>query len=460
MNLINKIKSWYRRFKRKRALKNKTAPLREFVYLDDVSVYSLISSRIGPVAVEFTETEKISLQSEANSSINTNIGIAKGEVNSSILSNQTQGSQILRKSIIQTTFKDLYESELENLIISPIAQEINPPKINNVEDLLAESEIENSKWIINSDKLTRGQLLEFEVELEAEEIFHVSTLVSELLDIIREEPKMFGVDPGGELLQVKSVNKMLAKLLVGLIPIKGNAFNYRVVEIDEKKLIVHKDLLTEFSESDLSTFPLYVVGVAEHSLFWKDVRRVLFSNAKFKVMCRITQNSIKKSWTPVKLAHVLEPVIPDIGDQLDYMGSSAFKNMKKNSQKKNGLSFKNKNITKAMIVYAELIADNYDLSLGEDNIKMIKQLSELYYNSFDTVKKRRKAFNHIISYLNANFDFPQESFIIAQYRSKALKNINFNNNTQNKANRYSNTEALESTSEERFLDTEFVAIYW
>ena len=234
MNLINKIKSWYRRFKRKRALKNKTAPLREFVYLDDVSVYSLISSRIGPVAVEFTETEKISLQSEANSSINTNIGIAKGEVNSSILSNQTQGSQILRKSIIQTTFKDLYESELENLIISPIAQEINPPKINNVEDLLAESEIENSKWIINSDKLTRGQLLEFEVELEAEEIFHVSTLVSELLDIIREEPKMFGVDPGGELLQVKSVNKMLAKLLVGLIPIKGNAFNYRVVEIDEK----------------------------------------------------------------------------------------------------------------------------------------------------------------------------------------------------------------------------------
>ena len=49
MNVRERFRRWRHRAQRRRALrKEETSPLREFVYLDEVSVFSLISSRLGP----------------------------------------------------------------------------------------------------------------------------------------------------------------------------------------------------------------------------------------------------------------------------------------------------------------------------------------------------------------------------------------------------------------------------
>lgn len=53
------LSQWYRRRRRQRAFR-KHSDLREFIYLDDVSVFSLIASQLGPVATEFTNTEATS----------------------------------------------------------------------------------------------------------------------------------------------------------------------------------------------------------------------------------------------------------------------------------------------------------------------------------------------------------------------------------------------------------------
>jgi hypothetical protein len=47
----------FRQWRRRWAAKNEKGMLREFVYLDEVSVYSLIASRLGPIAAEFTDTQ-------------------------------------------------------------------------------------------------------------------------------------------------------------------------------------------------------------------------------------------------------------------------------------------------------------------------------------------------------------------------------------------------------------------
>lgn len=92
---------WYRRRRRRRAFK-KHPDLREFVYLDDVSVFSLIASQLGPVATEFTSTEAASLQGEISGTFGANIGIQKAEASSRLQTEQTQTSQVVRRSTSRT----------------------------------------------------------------------------------------------------------------------------------------------------------------------------------------------------------------------------------------------------------------------------------------------------------------------------------------------------------------------
>lgn len=69
-------------------------PLRQFVYLDEVSVYSLIASRFGPIAAEFTEKQTASLQTEIKPSLGAGSGVAKAGVDSRLTTGQTQESQV------------------------------------------------------------------------------------------------------------------------------------------------------------------------------------------------------------------------------------------------------------------------------------------------------------------------------------------------------------------------------
>ena len=63
--------------------------------------------------------------------------------------------------------------------------------------------------------------------------------------------------------------------------------------------------------------PLYVVGVAEAELFWRDLRRILFSSSDYRMLCRLGRTSAQRTWTPVKLTDVLEGVVPDLRRMVD-----------------------------------------------------------------------------------------------------------------------------------------------
>ena len=105
---VIRFRVWLRQRRRKLALRKNKGSLREFIYLDEVSVYSLNASRLGAIASEFTETEKASLNVGVQNSFGAGVDI---------------GSQVVRKSIVQTTFKEFYdnETELNSFAIRPIA---------------------------------------------------------------------------------------------------------------------------------------------------------------------------------------------------------------------------------------------------------------------------------------------------------------------------------------------------
>jgi len=107
MSLRERFRRWQVRRRRKRAARrHEASALREFVYLDEVSVFSLISSRLGPVATEFTATESSSLTGELTGTAGVSAGVLKSELKARSEATQTHGTQVLRKATVQATLKN------------------------------------------------------------------------------------------------------------------------------------------------------------------------------------------------------------------------------------------------------------------------------------------------------------------------------------------------------------------
>ena len=190
MNVRERFRRWRHREQRRRALRKEgTSPLREFVYLDEVSVFSLISSRLGPVATEFTATESRSLTGEVSGtgSVSTGLlnlgGTVRGETT------RTRGTQVLRKATVQATFKELFDNVEKDLVIRRTPKKA--PDGRELRDLeLALERGCTEGWAVRAGDLRRGQLAEIEVELEAEDIFRVGAVVGTFLDLFREMPEV------------------------------------------------------------------------------------------------------------------------------------------------------------------------------------------------------------------------------------------------------------------------------
>lgn len=456
MSFITRFRGWLQRsivryktglrlWRRRQASKRQKAKLREFVYLDEVSVYSLIASRLGPIATEFTKTETASLKAE--------VGPVAGSVDS--------GSQVLRKSIVQTTFKELYELELASFVIRSIPENLAPPRKDRFNDIMSISEtLMEDGWIVDPEKLARGQLMELEVQLEADDIFRVSTVISSILEIIEQNPAMFGLGSDGKIALVKSVGHILEKLLVGLVPITGQATEYEIVCVEGKEWIINRKLLTALPASELPpSRPLYVVGVAEQSLFWKDVRRILFSKARFRVLCRLAQNGIQDSWTPVKLAQVLDLVVPGLSTQIDMLGPQLLTSIVKATETNQAIDRK-RLIHDALAGYAILLAKHYGHTISAEDLSDAGLPSEQQCHSFDSQKERREAFNEISKFVLQRFSIDREPMIVAEYRAVALMDAGLDLLGQPITFMASNDVTVATSSENRFLDSEFVAIYW
>jgi hypothetical protein len=184
---ITLLRLWFWSWRRLRAYQDRKGELREFVYLDEVSVYSLIASRIGPIAAEFTETQTKTLERGFSGSLSADSGVVKSELSPRRLDIQTQGSQILRKSTVQTTFKEFFDFEEGTLAFKLPKEDEEAPEIRSLDDLVeATKVVKGNKWIVDPEKLTRGQLLEVEVQLEAEPIYHLSALISAFRGIFEE----------------------------------------------------------------------------------------------------------------------------------------------------------------------------------------------------------------------------------------------------------------------------------
>ncbi|WP_343518452.1 hypothetical protein [Sphingomonas sp.] len=290
-------------------------PLREFIYLDEVSLRSLLSSQKGEVTDSTSEQNVAGNQGEVATSLGAGGSLlAKADISSRYQTSNSSTLQTSRKATVQSWFREFHA--LDDLRIVEPRDEVEP-----FSDVAQIEKITDRSLAIPTAELKRGQLVEFRVRLTADPVFRFGTLMTEFTSMADENPGMFAANNVlGLVTQTAPVNRILQRLLAGLIPIRAKALDHVVVRIGATEYVVHHDSIADLG---LEARPLDIVGVTEHLAYWKDIRRVLFSEAEFTLLARVARDGLHDTWTPVKLAALFVPHAPDLVEQINTAGRSS-----------------------------------------------------------------------------------------------------------------------------------------
>lgn len=423
--------------------------LREFVYLDEVSLRSLLSSQTGGVTDTTSEQSTDGSTAEIAGIVGANPGfVAKAEVVSRYQTSNSSTIQTSRKATVQSWFREFHQI--------PGLRMIEPSKPSTTpatsDELLA---IEDKSLLVSSGELRRGRLVEFRIRLAADPVFHLGTMVSEFTAMAEDYPEMFAAgNTLAGLHEVQPINKILQRLLAGLIPIRALAVDYEVVELDGAEYVVHKDMN---SQTKIPARPLEIVGVTEQEAYWKDLRRVLFSDAEFTVLARISRSGLHDTWTPVKLADLFADLTPELVDQINASSRGAFSGVPSTSQE----SSAEMRLRDALHIYADALRTEVGGTLTDEQVSTVALEIDLLKVRATTVSDQRSAFatitNRITGYLGTG---PTPARAL-ELREKARSDAGLSLFPGVASQLARKTEDQESDPrDERLLDVDVVAVYW
>lgn len=420
-------------------------PLREFVYLDEVSVRSLRASRVGALPAELRDMRSAVLAAEVSGTAAvTAPTVAKASIQSTLTSTRSGGTEILRKSIVQSDFKDLRDGELGRLKIGPVHQSV--PAFH-------ESMLESSnQWIVRGDRIERGALVELRVRLGASGIFKVGAVFDSLTTLLSRSK----LDPAtAKLLKdMAPMNETVQELLSGLVPIECTAVDYRVGEMQGQTWLVHEAML-ESLPSLRSIRPLVLAATTRSSLYWQDLRQLLFSDLEFDILARVTKTGLSSFWSPVKLADVFRSFAPGAAQAVDNLDSLARRIM--DSRDSDHLNDpigpgKGSEVERKLLTFAALAtADEEENVMATDFLERIAEVGSRHEGA-TTVSEMHHAYDEVCEVIleTRGRSIPLEKRASLRAAANATTSIDSNVPT---------ASAIPEV-ERAILETEVVAIYW
>lgn len=459
--MIRWWKQWRQR-RRDEPIAQRAMELREFVYLDDVSVTSLLSSRLGKLPSEFTDSLANTSTAEVNANAEANAAaILKSRIGSRYEASWTENSQVLSKATIQATFKRLHEIEEQSLVLHPVLSSESPPGNEKIQETLASGIIDNDThpWVVTTEDLRRGQLAEVEVELQADPAFRVSAIFTTFKELADESADLLGQIDRLSFEKAIELNRVLEKLMGGLVPLRCRIVDYEVISAGSQAFLIHRRVLEQLPEARRpATRPLYLVGVTEQSLFWKDIRRVLFSGARFRVLCRLNYVGLRATWSAVKMADVLGEVAPALKREIDIFGPGMLRLMAERNASHG--RFMEPRLG-ALNTFGEQLAQHLGLELDDNDRRQIEILASETADLITSVPESRKAFTKIAEFLATRSSREIiDPGVVAKLRVWACQQHGlFPGGSAARTETVAFPHAVDDDKDE-FLDTEIVAIYW
>jgi hypothetical protein len=232
-------------------------------------------------------------------------------------STQSSAREVVRRAVIQSTFRDLWRSDVGVLLHDAESKgRIRRPKVSTLPELRREfKRLRRDKLAVELAEIKRGSILEMDVRLEADRFFKMVTVGSNLLNLISGKEALFEVAVD-DIERVSPIIDVLKELSVGLVPVRGVSTSHCVIELDGLPLVVAQNVIASGSELLTRTRELELVGFTEADSYWRDLRRTLFSGSTYTAYVRIEKSTIDLSWNPIKIADLFDEVVPGLGDSI------------------------------------------------------------------------------------------------------------------------------------------------
>lgn len=405
--------------------------LREFIYLDEVSLQSLLVSLHGELTEKKSITDSTSNTRNVSGNIDTNnLAPLKLGFTAQYQSGKSSATQTETKATVQSWFRELYET----------------PNILGVQPL----EDGDQDIIVKSSALQRGTLAELQVVLATDPYFNVVTSISEFFKLSENISELNGYS------EIKWQIELLQQLLAGLIPIKAEILNYRALKTGDDTYLVHEDKVTGVSTSKIK---VNLVGVTELSAYWKDIRRVLFSNQEFRVLCRISRPGLVQDWNPIKLLDLFGNVFPqkeihNVKEMLKLLSYNV--DAASTAETDNDASSK---MRLALEEYIKSSCKHAGGEIGSDEIKGI--IEEVLKGNFDegSMGDRKVLYEKVDGELaSLKIDVPPD--IRVTLRESSSEKAGLSHKLFTLASSGAKKVEEKSVAEELFIEAEIIAIYW
>jgi hypothetical protein len=428
---------------------------REFVYLDEVSVYSLLASRKGAIPTELIDTDSETTRSSVGASVGVNTHLGGAGLRSQLEGSRTRGTQVVRKANVQASFKDLVEYETGKMRIHDSVGAGDVPAAASLDDLRKIRDDDKTAHLVDAAKLARGELLELEVTLDAESIFQASLMIATMLGFFEEAPEFFTMDPR-DVAQARGVNRVFDELLSGLVPIRGESARYERIVIDAREFLASKELLDKLDDGvDVDREPLHVVAVAEAELFWRDLRRVLFSDSRFFVMFRLNTDGLRDSWHPVKVVDLLQRFVPSVAAAINDVGPEFLAGVARGAA---GSESPQAGEGRALIAeYAEAVAAEAETEWSEEDTEAVGL--DALEPDFSSVEQQRKTLASITKRVQDRTGRQLDRARLSDLRDSLMSEHGYRASASQDGLFATASEGGDE-GEEHLIDSEIVAIYW
>jgi hypothetical protein len=199
---------------------------------------------------------------------------------------------------------------------------------------------------------------------------------------------------------------------------------------------------------------VFVVGVAQLGLFWKDVRRVLFSDSEYRVLARLNRSGLQEAWTPVKLVDVLRGVVRDFAEIMDSVNRAVLSAMSSAVAAQQDTS-QDHRARAAVLEYARMLADRAGIDVSDDELDRGRLLSAEMMQELG-VREWRKLLEPVTHFIEQRAGLTFDREVAADYRVAAVTRAGLLEPSPS-------VVSFEHESAEghgRFLDSEIVAVYW
>ena len=423
--------------------------LREFIYLDEVSLQSLLVSLHGQLTEKKSITDSTSNTRNVGGNIDTNnLAPLKLGFTAQYQSGKSSATQTETKATVQSWFRELYETP--NILgVQPLEDDAQTITVKSSADIIPG---DHPNYCIRSSELQRGTLVELKVALATDPYFNVVTSISEFFKLSENISDLNGYS------EIKWQIELLQQLLAGLIPIKAEILNYHALKVGDDTYLVHEDKV-KVTEVSSSKIKVNLVGVTELSAYWKDIRRVLFSNQEFRILCRISRRGLVQDWNPIKLLDLFGNVFPQkeihnlkeklklLSYNVDAAGTAETDNDA------------NSKMRLALEEYIKSSCKHAGGEIGGDEVEDI--IEEVLKGNFDegSMGDRKVLYGKVDREL-ASLDIDVPSDIRVTLREGSNKKAGLSHRLFTSAPSEAKKVEEKSVAEELFIEAEIIAIYW